>query len=221
MCGRFTRSGPVQEVAKLFNLAEPPPELAPQYNVAPSQIIAVAGLKPDGQRRGLAQLSWGLVPEWANDPNSGHRPINARAETVAEKPTFRECFLHKRCLVPADGFYEWPKKGPKEPKLIRMKGGGLFAMAGLWDVWKGGEKPLGTCCLITTDANEILATFHDRMPVIIKPEDYSRWLAPETPVEELKAMLRPYPAEEMELVQVSRLVNSPKYDVPECVMPAA
>jgi putative SOS response-associated peptidase YedK len=222
MCGRFTRSGPVREVAKLFELSEPPTELAPRYNVAPSQVIAVVGLKPNGNR-GLAMLKWGFVPHWSNDPKPKIAPINARAETLLDKPMFREAFQQKRCLIPADGFYEWAKTKPKKtPYHIRLKGGGLFAFAGLWDVWKGdNNERVGTCCIITTAANELVQPLHERMPVILRPDEYAAWLDDETPMSQVQAMLRPYPAEEMEIVAVGPLVNSPKYDQPECVTPAA
>lgn len=221
MCGRFTRSGPVREVAKLFELAEPPPELAPRYNVAPSQVVAVVGLKPDG-RRGLAQLRWGLVPSWSQELNPKIKPINARAETLLEKPTFRECFLGKRCIIPADGFYEWAKDGKKrKPFHIRLKGGALFGFAGLWDVWTDGREKVGTCCIITVPSNELIRPLHDRMPAILRTDDHAAWLDNDTPVEQLQAMLRTYPADEMEMQEVSDTVNSPRVDSPECLTPAA
>ena len=221
MCGRFTRSGPVQEVAKLFELDEPPAELAPRYNIAPSQVVAVVGLKPDGKRRGLAMLKWGFVPSWSKDPNPKVKPINARAETVLSKPLFREAFEVKRCLIPADGFYEWSKTTPRTPFYIKLRSGGLFAFAGLWDVWKGGGQALGTCCIITTAANSLVRPLHERMPAIIEPEKYTAWLDTATSTEELMAMLRPMPAEQMEMVKVGTVVNSPRNDRPECLIPTA
>jgi len=222
MCGRFTLSKPVRTVAELFSLSEPPPELKPRYNVAPSQVVAVIGRKPDGQSRGLALLRWGLVPEWANDPKSAF--INARAETVHQLPTFRDAFRNRRCLIPADGFFEWMDTGKgkkKRPHHIRLKGDGLFAFAGLWSVWGEGKEKLRTCCLITTEANELVRPVHDRMPAILRPDDYDPWLDPGTPVDQLRGLLRPYAADEMELVEVGPAVGSPRNDGPECVAPAA
>jgi putative SOS response-associated peptidase YedK len=222
MCGRFTLSTPAEQVAATFAVADPPP-LTPRYNVAPSQVIAVVGLKADGTRRGLALLRWGLVPSWATDPNAGPRPINARAETILSKPTFREPFRRRRCLIPADGFYEWRKSGTrKTPCHIRLKGGGLLAFAGLWDTWSGpDEARLATCCIITVAANELVRPIHDRMPVILPPDDYDRWLSPSTPEAELVGLLRPYPADEMVVVPVGPAVNSVTNDGPECLTPAA
>ncbi len=219
MCGRYTVTSS-EEVREFFGVYDGP-VLTPRYNVAPSQVVAVVGLKPDG-RRGLALLRWGLVPRWASDPKSGPRPINARAETVLDKPTFRDAFRSRRCLLPADGFFEWQKSnGVKKPFHIRMKCGGLFAFAGLWDVWQSGDEKLATCCILTTEANELVRPLHDRMPVIAPKDEYGRWLDPQTPVAELRAMLRPYPAEMMETVPVGRAVNSVKNDGPECLSPAA
>ena len=222
MCGRFTLTRPPKDLVELFRLAEPPAELTPRYNVAPSQVVAVVGLKPDGRKRGLALLRWGLVPAWSNDPNPRVKPINARAETLLDRPTFRDAFSRKRCLIPADGFYEWQKAGKaRRPHHVRMKGGGLFAFAGLWDVRKGGGQVLATCCIVTVPANGLVSPFHDRMPAILEPSDYEAWLHPETPTDELLGLLRPYPAERMEVLAVAQAVNSPKNDSPECLQPAA
>src|SRR5262245_35745794 len=167
MCGRFTRSKPVRAVADLFSLPEPPPELEPRYNIAPSQLVAVVGRKSDGTRK-LALLEWGFVPNWSNEPNPTLKPINAKAETILDKPVSREAFLSHRCLIPASGFYEWQKHG-KVPYHIQPRDGGLVAFAGIFDVWQAeGEKPLATCCIITTEANELVRPLHDRMPVIVR-----------------------------------------------------
>lgn len=215
MCGRFTLTTPTEQVAAQFEVPDPP-LLTPRYNVAPSQVIAVVGLKPDGKRRGIALLKWGLVPHWATSATSGPRPINVRGESVVFK--FGEMLREKRCLIPVSGFYEWKVvEGKKRPCHITMKSGKPFAFAGLWDVWRGDGKPLVTCCLITTHANDAVRPVHDRMPVIVPPENYAEWLDPETREARLVSLIRPYPAEEMTVTEVSSAVNSPKYDGPECL----
>lgn len=221
MCGRFTLTKPVRQVAVLFSVPNPPPELAPRYNVAPAQKVAAVGRTADGTRK-LAWLTWGLVPSWANSPSEGPRPINAMGETVAVKPTFRAAFRGHRCLIPADGWYEWTKgaKG-QAPHHYHLKDGGVFAFAGLWDVWGTGPGLVASCCIITTAANELVAAQHDRMPVIVPRDQYETWLHPETSVSRLQAMLRPYPAGEMEAVPVSKAVNKVANDGPECLAPAA
>lgn len=172
MCGRFTLSKPVKVIADLFRLAEPPDILAPRYNIAPGQPVAVIALKPDGVRRGMAMLKWGLVPRWAASPQAGPRPINARAGSLG-KPTFREAFHQRRCLIPADGFYEWQAVGMRKfPVHFRMIDGGPFAFAGLWDVWTDGTHKQVTCCHITTEANELVGQCHDRVPVIHPAKAY-------------------------------------------------
>ena len=216
MCGRFTflDAGRIRET---FDLSGPIPELAPRYNVAPSQTIAVVALKRKAEGRGLALLRWGLVPSWANDPTTGPKPINARADSL-DKPTFRDAFRSKRCLIPADGFYEWATVGSKKRAThFRMKDRSLFAFAGLWEFWTDGAEKLATCCLITTDANELVGTIHDRMPVILSSSAYGAWLSADSPLRELRAILKPYPAGEMDAAPVGPKVNSPKYDGPECL----
>jgi putative SOS response-associated peptidase YedK len=220
MCGRYTLSMAMDRVAAAFG-AQNVPEDRPRYNVAPRQIVAVVGLKADGTRS-IAHLRWGLVPSWANDPNSGPRPINARAETLLERPMFRSLFKSKRCLIPSDGLYEWRKVGKaKQPFHIRLRGGGVFGFAGLWDVWGEGDGKIASCCIVTVEANEIVRPVHERMPAIIPPECYGDWLDPETPTDRLMSMLKPFPNEEMETVPVGQAVNSPANDGPECLIPAA
>lgn len=162
------------------------------------------------------QYDWHL-PSWANSPDEGHKPINARAETVGY--TFREQFREKRCLIPADGFYEWEKQGNRKlPRHFALKSGRPFGFAGLWDVWRlEGSKPLLTCCLITTEANELVKPVHDRMPVIVPRKSYAEWLDPGTPEERLRALLVPYPADEMVVREANTAVNAPKHDGPECL----
>ncbi len=220
MCGRYTLSTPVGVLAEEFGLAGPLPELQPSYNVAPTQEVP-AVLAGGGGRR-LELLKWGLIPSWANDPGIGARMINARSETVAEKPSFRRAFKDRRCLIPADGFYEWQRtNGGKQPYYFRMKSGRPFAFAGLWESWNGGEE-IHSCTILTTDANDLLGEIHHRMPVILPHEDYELWLDPAVrEPEELLPLLAPYPADDMEAYPVSRMVNSPSNDDPGCIEPAA
>ena len=216
MCGRFTFSDPAG-VAEAFDLTAPIPELRPRYNVAPSQTIAVVARKRNAEGRGLALLRWGLVPSWANDPTTGPKPINARADSL-DKPTFRDAFRSKRCLIPADGFYEWATvRSQKRATHFRRKDRVLFAFAGLWEFWTDGTDKLATCCIITADTNELVRSIHNRMPVILPKSAYGAWLSADTPLSELRAILKPYPAEELAAAQVGPRVNSPKYDGPECL----
>ena len=216
MCGRFAQKSPAKKVASKFKVEEVPP-LAERYNVAPAQ--AVLAVRDGADAREATFLKWGLVPRWAKDPAIGNRLINARAETVAEKPSFREAFARRRCLVPVDGFYEWSRRGDrKRPFYFHMRDGEPFAVAGLWERWEGGGEMLETCTLLTTEANELLAPHHDRMPVIVRPEDYDLWLdAGVRRAELLQPLLRSYPYGEMSAYEVSPLVNSPSNDSPRCV----
>jgi len=222
MCGRFVQKSPPKKVAEKFKVEEVPP-LVERFNVAPAQ--AVLAIREGEGAREAAFLKWGLVPGWAKDPAIGNKLINARSETVSEKPSYREAFRSRRCLVPADGFYEWQRRGDhgKQPYYFRMRDGEPFAIAGLWERWEGGEGgPLETCTLLTTEANDLLRPVHDRMPVIIPPEDYGRWLDPEAlRPEDLRPLLRPYPAREMTSHAVSTPVNSPAHDDPRCAEPWA
>ena len=218
MCGRFAQKTPAKKVSKQFKVEEVPP-LAERYNVAPTQ--SVVAVREPAVREAVF-LKWGLVPRWAKDAAVGNKLINARAETVTEKPSFREAFSRRRCLVPVSGFYEWSRRGDrKRPFYFHMRGDEPFAVAGLWEVWEGDGGVLETCTLLTTEANGLLAPYHDRMPVIIKPEDYDLWLdAGVRRAELLLPLLRPYPREEMAAYEVSPLVNSPSNDSPRCVEPA-
>jgi putative SOS response-associated peptidase YedK len=217
MCGRFAQKSPAKKITKKFEVEEVP-SLVERYNVAPAQSVLVVR-EPDG--REAVFLKWGLVPSWAKDPAIGNKLINARAETVAEKPSFREAFVCRRCLIPVDGFFEWSRRGDrKRPFYFHMRDGEPFAIAGLWERWEGESGPLETCTLLTTEANELLAPHHDRMPVILRPEDYEAWLDPGVRRPELPTpLLRPYPHEEMAAYAVSTLVNSPSNDDPRCVAP--
>jgi putative SOS response-associated peptidase YedK len=217
MCGRYTFAGPMDQVVDHFQLTDPPKELPPRYNVAPGQAVAVVALKQDGERFGLAMLKWGLVPEWAENPDRGIRPVNARDDSMG-KPMFAHLFATQRCLLPATGFYEWRVVGKrKEPVHFSLTGGGLMAFAGLWSVWADGRRKVITCCLITTEPNELVATYHDRMPAVLPPEQYRRWLGNDTPHRELKAMLRPFPAEVMTARLANPMVNRATSEGPECL----
>jgi putative SOS response-associated peptidase YedK len=220
MCGRFVQKSPSKKVAEKFQVGEVPP-LVERFNVAPAQ--AVLAIRESGAGREAAFLKWGLVPRWAKDPALGNKLINARSETVAEKPSFREAFRRRRCLVPADGFFEWSRRGEKKrPYYFHMRDGEPFAIAGLWERWEGEAEPLETCTLLTTEANELLAPYHDRMPVILRPEDYDLWLdAGARSDEALGALLRPYPHRGMAAHEVSPLVNNPANDDPRCAEPWA
>jgi putative SOS response-associated peptidase YedK len=218
MCGRYSVTEP-ELIPETFGV-EPGPVLAKRFNVAPSQTIAVIGLKPDGTTRGLALLRWGLVPSWSNTANPKVKPINVRAESVMF--TFGEQLRQKRCLIPASGFFEWATVGGKKgARHFTMRDGRLFAFAGLWDIWRGDGKPLLTCCLITTHANDLVSPVHDRMPVIVPRASYDEWLNRETPEARLVCLLRPYPADQMQVVEVGPAVNSPRNDGPECLAPVA
>ncbi len=218
MCGRYTLKSDGRRVAKAFGLAETP-EFAERYNIAPTQNVSVV-LEENGRK--LETVHWGLIPSWSKDPSIGSRMINARAETVSEKPSFRSAFKKRRCLIPADGFYEWKKEpGGKQPYYLRLKSRQVFAFAGLWESWRmeGGEEML-SATIITTEPNEVAAEVHNRMPVILPPELYDAWLEPDNDDrEELLSMLAPYPAEEMETYPVSRRVNRPANDEPGVLEP--
>lgn len=218
MCGRFQLK-PDQDWTEAFGVE--PPDLPPRYNIAPSQDIVAVRLDPARVRR-ASLLHWGLVPHFADDPAVGNRMINARSETVARKAAFREPFQKRRCLVPADGFYEWRRVGrARDPFLLKMRDDRPFAFAGVWDRWKKGGEPLESCAILTTAANELVARVHDRMPVILDRDAYDLWLDPDAPEDELHRVLRPFPAEEMVAVPVSPRVNSPAFDDPQCESPVA
>ncbi len=223
MCGRFALFTPEEILAAMFGVEEDrfPPA---SYNIAPSRDVAAVRAAPEGAAgRELALLRWGLIPSWAKDPAMGDRMINARAETASAKPAFRSAFRRRRCLLPADGFYEWQKAGTrKQPYFVRMADGKPFALAGLWERWEGPGGPIASCTILTTDANALLAPIHDRMPVIVAPADFERWLDPgrQDPVD-LMPLARPYPADAMVAFPVRTLVNSPATDDPRCIEPAA
>ena len=219
MCGRFSMYSSRDELARLFGSeTDDVPDQLPRYNVAPTQLVAVVRLD-DGQRV-MRPLRWGLIPTWSRDEKIGNSLINARAETVTEKPAFRAAFKKRRCLIPTTGFYEWMATGgkKKQPFHIRMIDGKPFALAGLWEHWSGAEgETVESCTIITTTANDLVGRVHDRMPVILAPANYGTWLDPTTPAEALQALLRPYPAEEMTAVPVGSFVSNPRNEGPQCL----
>ena len=223
MCGRFSQTATPAMIAQQFDVAVPP-LFAPRYNIAPSQPVVAIRIEPDTATRQLVLLRWGLIPSWAKDPKIGFQCINAKAETVAEKPSFRSAFKKRRCLVVATGFYEWQVQGrTKQPMWIGLRSRRPFAFAGLWEHWKPAEgEPLETCTIITTEPNDLMAPIHNRMPVILAPASYDQWLDPTFQhIESLNALLRPYPSEELTAYTVSTLVNNPRHDVPQCLEPVS
>ncbi|HXH61766.1 MAG TPA: SOS response-associated peptidase [Fimbriimonadaceae bacterium] len=193
-----------------------PDGIEPQYNIAPTDVVAA--VTDRGQGRQLEFFQWGLVPSWAKDPSIGQKLINARAETLAEKPSFKAAFKRRRCLLPADGFYEWKgEKGHKQPYFIHLRSKQTFALAGLWEEWETIDGALATCTIVTTDANEMVSDLHTRMPVLIPPDDFDAWLDPKAdgPV----ALLAPYPSDEMEMHPVAKAVSNPRFKSPEAVEP--
>ena len=219
MCGRYTLVN-LAHLTQLFPwITEPPVDVPARYNIAPSQpILAVANDKPDRYDFFL----WGLIPSWAKDPKIGNTMCNARGETLASKNAFKNAYKRRRCLIPADGFYEWklnPDAKTKQPMYIRLRGGKPFALAGLWEYWaddKGNE--IRSATIITTRPNPLMATMHDRMPVMLSARDFDRWLRKDdVPAEELDDLIKPYPDDEMEAYPVSKTVNSPRNDGPELI----
>jgi putative SOS response-associated peptidase YedK len=222
MCGRFTLVANPDALAELFEL-DAPPELSPRYNIAPTQAILAVRPKSDGGGREAVRLRWGLVPSWAKEVG-GPPLINARADTVADKPAFRVAFKQRRCLIPADGFYEWQATGgkKKQPFAIRLRDDHPFAFAGLWERWSRGEERVESCAIITTGANDLLRSIHDRMPVILPPSRFADWLDPTFhDAEQLQALLQPFPADQMKTYTVSTLVGNARNDDPRCLEPVA
>jgi len=222
MCGRYTLRVSPAELAEIFATLNQI-EWTPRYNIAPTQTVVAVRQAEQGGRE-LARVRWGLIPSWAKDHKIGSNLINARADSVATKPSFRQAFKKRRCLIPVDGFYEWqavPGQKIKQPFHIGLKDSPVFAFAGLWESWVDPEgKPVETSSIITTDANEAIQVVHNWMPVILDPVDYDEWLGrDQQDVERLQKLLRPCAAEKMRLTPVSTLVNSPRNEQPECVAP--
>lgn len=221
MCGRFTLIAPGEAIAELFDLSETP-ELAPRYNIAPTQPVAAVRYNRDTNKRELTHFYWGLIPSWSKDPTIGSRMINARSETASEKPSFRNAFKYRRCLVPTDGFYEWWKvDGGKQPVRIQMKDERPFAMAGLWEHWQSPDgSEIESCTLLTTGPNDLLKPIHNRMPVILAPKDFDLWLDPGAQHPgEVQPLLRPFLSEKMTFYPVSTHVNNPRNEDPACITP--
>jgi len=218
MCGRYTLAVDADDLWEEFDLEDGPDDLAPRFNVAPTQRVAAIA---DRAPRSLVMLRWGLIPFWAKDPSIGNRMINARAETLADKPAFRQAFAKRRCLVLADGFYEWKREGRiKTPVHIRLRSKRPFAFAGLWESWRDpAGDPIESCTIVTTRPSLVIAPIHDRMPAILDRSARARWLDPAATREELTGLLLPFPSEELDHYVVSRLVNSPANDTPGCVEP--
>ena len=219
MCGRFVLHTPPPALAEYFDI-DAIPDLAASYNIAPSQ--PVAAVRVLEQHREMAMLRWGLLPSWAKAAKTNYSMINARAETVAEKPAYRAAFRQRRCLIPADGFYEWRQTPDgKQPYYICMRQDGVFALAGLWERWIGPDEKIDSCTIIVTQANDTIRPVHERMPVIIRPADFDQWLDPEwRDADAMKVLLQPWPADEMVAYPVNKAVNSPANNDAQCIAPA-
>lgn len=220
MCGRFVLFSDLKRIQLAFDLDQANVNLEPSYNIAPTHQIVVVVQRAGA--RTLETMRWGLIPAWAKDDKIGARMINARAETVAEKPSFKRALVQRRCIVIADGFYEWHTQGAqKTPMYVRLKSGEPMGFAGLYDTWPSpAGETITSCAIITTLANELLQPIHDRMPVILSKEAQRAWLDPANQnVKQLVALLTPFPADEMQTYAVSPLVNSPRHNSAECIKP--
>lgn len=221
MCGRFVKKSDKEKLRKRFGFDDPSQDVLfePRFNIAPSQEHPVLLVSQD--KRVVRMMKWGLVPYWSKDPKIGYKMINARAEGIEQKPSFKIPLKRKRCLIMADGFYEWhkPDKKTKIPYYFRLKSGEPFAFAGLWDLWQNGDQKLKTFTIITTSPNELMEPIHNRMPVILRESNETRWLDPEiTDPDYILPLLKPYTADEMECFKVSTIVNSPKNDISDCIV---
>lgn len=220
MCGRITLTTPGSELADYLRTVDSL-SWEPRYNIAPTQPVATVRVEGDGHRH-LREMRWGLIPHWADDPSIGNRMINARAETVADKPAFRDPFRCNRCLVVADGFYEWKRlNGAKQPYYVFRADRRPLTLAGLWDTWRPPDgEPVTSCTIVTTEPNELVEELHDRMPVVLPEDAWERWLDPACDdKEDLQELLTAYPAERMGAHAVTKHVNDPSHDDPECIRP--
>jgi putative SOS response-associated peptidase YedK len=217
MCGRFALSAITKDIEKLQQGLVSKIEITPRFNIAPSQeIAAILNSSPNE----IQSAKWGLVPYWADDPAIGYKMINARSETIDSKPSYKIPFRQKRCLIFASGFYEWKKsedKKVKTPYYFHLLNEKIFTFAGLWSYWEKGDKPITSATIITTSVNDIVKPIHDRMPVIIRLQDWHKWLSNDTDLCDLKELLHPFPADEMDTYVVSKAVNTPKNDSPELI----
>ena len=223
MCGRFILITIGQIIGEEFQLPKAP-DLAPRYNIAPSQSVAAIRSVKESNLREWCMLRWGLIPFWAKDAKIGYRTINAKSETVADKPAFRAAFKHRRCLIPADGFYEWRRhKGrkQKQPYFIRLKEERIFAFAGLWEHWKAADgEVIESCTILTTEPNKLIGELHDRMPVILAEKDWPKWLGEQpTSEQDLLALLRPCRDEDLKIWPVDKMVGNVKNNGPQLVLP--
>jgi putative SOS response-associated peptidase YedK len=217
MCGRFTLRASTVELRKAFPFADIP-ELPPRYNIAPTQ--QVPAIRMDDDKPEFAFFRWGFLAPWAKTPKDQPQPINAKSETVAQSRMFAKALQSRRCLVLADGFYEWVPAGKaKQPYYIRLKGEAPFAFAGLWGAWHGDDETVESCTIVTTDANELLRPLHNRMPVILNAADYTRWLDTSSDASEVAGLLAPFPADRMRYDAVSRTVSNPRNEGPACIEP--
>ena len=216
MCGRYTQRKDLAKMAEYYGITDVATEVTPRYNIAPTQMVAA--LTEPGQ---LVELKWGLIPAWAKDPKIANNLINARAETLQEKPSFRTALAKRRCLIPADGYFEWRKEnGGKQPYFFHRRDDGLFSFAGLWDEWRSPDgEAVRTCTIITTESNELAAEYHHRMPAILKRSDEALWLDPSLRVPDLLQLLAPYPADDLAVYPVSRAVNTPGRDDAQIIEP--
>lgn len=221
MCGRYTLAKDLAEIKKRFDVSEAPKTYKPRYNIAPTQQVPIILFDGEKQVRKMGLVHWGLIPVWADDPSIGNRMINARAETIAEKASFKTLFKKRRCIVPADSFYEWKKVSAKEKIPIRLllKNEEVFGFAGLWTTWKPEKgDPIASCTIITTEANELMTDIHHRMPAILDIKDVKVWIDPSVADEDLlQSFLKPYPSKKMKCYPVSRFVNSPSNDTAKCI----
>lgn len=219
MCGRFALAATGEDLKDHYSLQELP-FVMPRYNIAPTQPVAAIRLDAGNQRE-LTHFQWGLIPSWAKDPSIGARMINARAETAAEKPSFRAAFKRRRCLIPATGFYEWQQRaGGKQPFYIHAAAQDILSLAGLWEVWQSADgTELETCTILTTTPNGLIEPIHNRMPVILDPADYDMWLDRETPPDQLRHLLRPVENERLVARAVSTAVNKVQNESLECIQP--
>lgn len=218
MCARFSLFSSGTDLAALFDLDEGF-EWEPHYNIAPTEEVPGVLLDREGHRV-VRLLRWGLVPHWSKRPGQGAPMINARSESVEEKPAFRDAFARHRCLVPADGFFEWREEGgKKQPYFISRRDGRPLAFAGLWDTWRSQEAKLRSCSILTTDANAAVAELHDRMPVLIEPEYFQEWLDPETPLEALRPLLAPCDDSLLTTHRVTPRMGNPRYKESDSVTP--
>ena len=221
MCGRYTFTFTAASLAEAFGMVPPGFQIRSGHNLAPGQYIVI--VRPERDRLGADLAHWGLVPRWVKDPNAFAKPINARAETLLEKPSFRTAFLRKRCLIPASGFYEWKPEGrTKRPFYIHPTDGTLFAFAGLMEDWQGPDgEGMFSACIITTVPNGLMAGLHDRMPAILPREAWGLWLDPAAQARDLQPLLAPFPAERRAAHPVGLAVGNPRNDGPELILPVA